>query len=91
VNKYFSALNINLSDKEKMTQTEKLSEKFSNEVGVDLNNKFENQVYGTIMGLIESLENRLIDNDTKVDYATHVFAKALDEMVDYLESPRLLN
>ena len=74
-----------------MTQTEKLSEKFSNEVGVDLNNKFENQVYGTIMGLIESLENQLIDNETKVDYATHVFAKALDEMVDYLESPSLLN
>ena len=74
-----------------MTQTEKLSEKYSNEVGVDLNNQFENQVYGTIMELIASLENRLIDNETKVDYATHVFAKALDEMVDYLESPRLLN
>ena len=74
-----------------MTQTEKLSEKYSNEVGVDLNNQFENQVYVTIMRLIESLENRLIDNETKVDYATQVFAKALDEMVDYLESPRLLN
>ena len=49
-----------------MTQTEKLSEKFSNEVGVDLNNQFENQVYGTIMGLIDSLENRLIDNETKL-------------------------
>jgi len=83
---------MNLMTREQMmTQTEKLSEKFSNEVGVDLNNKFENQVYGTIMGLIESLENRLIDNETKVDYATHVFAKALDEMVDYLESPSLLN
>ena len=82
---------MNLVTREQMTQTEKLSEKFSNEVGVDLNNQFENQVYGTVMGLIESLENRLIDNDTKVDYATYVFAKALDEMVDYLESPRLLN
>ncbi len=40
-----------------MTQTEKLTKKFSNAVGVDLNNKFENQVYGTIMGLIDSLEN----------------------------------
>ena len=76
---------------DKMTQTEKLSEKFSNEVGVDLNNQFENQVYSTIMELIESLDSRLIDNETKIDYATHVFAKALDEMVDYLESPRLLN
>ena len=74
-----------------MTQTQKLSEKFSNEVGVDLNNQFENQVHGTIMGLIESLENRLIDNETKIDYATHVFAIELDEMVDYLESPSLLN
>ena len=74
-----------------MTQTEKLSEKFSYAVGVDLNNQFEKQVYVTIMELIESLENRLIDNETKVDYATHIFAKALDEMVDYLDSPRLLN
>ena len=74
-----------------MTQTDKLSEQFCNTVGVDLNNQFENQVYVTIMELINSLENRLIDNETKVDYATHVFAKALDEMVDYLDSPRLLN
>ena len=74
-----------------MTQTEKLSEKFSDAVGVDLNNQFEKQVYGTIMELLESLENRLIDNETKVDYATHIFAKALDEMVDYLDSPSLLN
>ena len=43
------------------------------------------------MELLESLENRLIDNETKVDYATHIFAKALDEMVDYLDSPRLMN
>ena len=70
-----------------MTQTQKLSEKYSNEVGVDLNNQFENQVYGTIMELIESLETRLIDNETKVDYATHVFAKALDEMVDLVWPP----
>ena len=74
-----------------MTQTDKLSEQFTNTIGVDLNNQFENQVNVTIMELIKSLENRLIDNDTKVDYATHVFAKALDEMVDYLESPRMLN
>ena len=82
---------MNLVTGEQMTQTEKLSEKFSNAVGVDLNNQFENQVYGTIMELIESLENQLIDNETKVDYATHVFSKALEEMVDYLEAPSLLN
>jgi len=41
--------------------------------------------------LMDSLESRLIDDETKVDYATHVFAKALDEMVDFLETPKLLN
>ena len=74
-----------------MTQTEEKIENFSNSVGVDLSSQFEKQVSRTIQELMDSLENRLIDDETKVDYATHVFAKALDEMVDYLESPKLLN
>ena len=74
-----------------MTQTEEKIENFNNSVGVDLSSQFEKQVSRTIQELMDSLENRLIDDETKVDYATHVFAKALDEMVDYLESPKLLN
>ena len=74
-----------------MTQTEEKIENFTNSVGVDLSSQFEKQVSRTIKELMDSLENRLIDDETKVDYATHVFAKALDEMVDYLESPKLLN
>ena len=74
-----------------MTQTEEKIENFTNSVGVDLSSQFEKQVTRTIQELMDSLENRLIDDETKVDYATHVFAKALDEMVDYLESPKLLN
>ena len=74
-----------------MTQTEEKIENFTNSVGVDLSIQFEKQVNRTIQELMDSLENRLIDDETKVDYATHVFAKALDEMVDYLESPKLLN
>ena len=74
-----------------MTQTEEQIENFTNAVGADLSNKFETQVSKTIKNLIESLEHRLIDDNTKVDYATHVFAKALDDMVDYLEAPKLLN
>ena len=74
-----------------MTQTEEKIENFTNTVGVDLSSQFEKQVSRTIQELMDSLENRLIDDETKVDYATHVFAKALDEMVDYLESPKLLN
>ena len=74
-----------------MTQTEEKIENFTNSVGVDLSSQFEKQVSRTIQELMDSLENLLIDDETKVDYATHVFAKALDEMVDYLESPKLLN
>ena len=74
-----------------MTQTEEKIANFTNSVGVDLSSQFEKQVSRTIQELMDSLENRLIDDETKVDYATHVFAKALDEMVDYLESPKLLN
>ena len=74
-----------------MTQTEEKIENFTNSVGVDLSSQFEKQVSRTIQELMDSLENRLIDDEIKVDYATHVFAKALDEMVDYLESPKLLN
>ena len=74
-----------------MTQTEEKIENFTNSVGLDLSSQFEKQVSRTIQELMDSLENSLIDDETKVDYATHVFAKALDEMVDYLESPKLLN
>ena len=74
-----------------MTQTEEKIENFTFAVGADLSNQFEKQVSRTIRYLMESLEHRLIDDETKVDYATHVFARALDEMVDYLETPKLLN
>ena len=74
-----------------MTQTEEKIENFANSVGVDLSHQFEKQVSRTIKELMDSLESRLIDDNTKVDYATHVFAKALDDMVDYLETPKLLN
>jgi len=74
-----------------MNQTEEKIENFANAVGTELSSKFETQVSKTIKNLIESLEHRLIDDNTKVDYATHVFAKALDDMVDYLETPKLLN
>ena len=74
-----------------MTPTEEKIENFTFAVGADLSNQFEKQVSRTIRDLMESLEHRLIDDETKVDYATHVFARALDEMVDYLETPKLLN
>ena len=74
-----------------MAQMQEKIENLTRNVGTDISIEFEMQVSKTIKNLIESLENRLIDDDTKVDYATHVFAKALDDMVDSLETPKLLN
>ena len=74
-----------------MIQTEEKIENFTFAVGADLRNQFEKHESRTIRDLMESLEHRLIDDETKVDYATHVFARALDEMVDHLETPKLLN
>ena len=78
-------------NREEMTQTVEKIENFANSVGVDLSHQFEKQVSRSIKELIDSLESSLIDDNTKIDYATHVFAKALDEMVDHLETPKLLN
>ena len=66
-----------------MTHTEEKIENLSHVVGLDLSNQFEKKVSNTMKELIDSLEHLLIDDDTKVDYATHVFAKALDEMDDF--------
>jgi len=74
-----------------MAQMQEKIENLTRNVGTDISIEFEMQVSKTIKNLIESLESRLIDDDTKVDYATHVFAKALDDMVDCLETPKLLN
>ena len=74
-----------------MTQTEEKIEKFQSLVGADLSYRFEKQVTRAVLDLIDSLENRFLDDETKVDYATHVFAKVLDDLVDYLERPKLLN
>lgn len=74
-----------------MTQTEEKIEKFQALVGSDLSYRFEKQVTRAVLDLIDSLENRFLDDETKVDYATHVFAKVLDDLVDYLERPKLLN
>jgi hypothetical protein len=74
-----------------MTQTEEKIENFTYAVGVDLGGRRIIKKKRTIKELMDSLEHRLIDDETKVDYATHVFAKALDEMVDFLETPKLLN
>ena len=74
-----------------MTPPEQKIEKFHNIVGADISYRFEKQITDAVMELAEMLEHRFLDNETKVDYATHVFAKVLDDLMDLLEHPSHLN
>jgi len=74
-----------------MTLSEEKIEHFHTLVGFDASRRFEGQIARAILDLSESLENNFLDNDTKIDYATHVFAKMLDDLADLLEQPKLVN
>jgi hypothetical protein len=75
-----------------MTQpAEQTLEQFHPLVGFENCSRFEQQVTEAIMELAESLETNFLDKDTKIDYATHVFAHMLDDLADLLESSKLMN
>ena len=44
-----------------------------------------------VQELAESFQGNFLDNESKVDYATHVFAKMLDDLSDFLEHPSIVN
>ena len=74
-----------------MTQAEQKIERFQELVGVDISYHFEKHVASAIVELADSLHDNFLDNDTKVNYATHVFAKMLDDLADMLENNAFLN
>ena len=74
-----------------MNPAETKIEKFQEMVGYDISYDFERQIAEATLKLAESLKENYIDNDQKVNYATHVFAKTLDELADMLDLARLLN
>ncbi|MBF0240232.1 MAG: hypothetical protein HQM12_21215 [SAR324 cluster bacterium] len=74
-----------------MNQTEQQIENYQELVGFETSHSFERHVTLAVLELAESLKQNFLDNDTKVNYATHVFAKMLDELADMLERSQLLN
>ena len=74
-----------------MTPTEQKIEKFHTIVGADISFRFEKQITDAVMELAELLAHRFMDDEIKVDYATHVFAKVLDDLMDLLEHPIHIN
>ena len=74
-----------------MTPTEQKIEKFHTIVGADISFRFEKQITDAVMELAELLAHRFMDDEIKVDYATHVFAKVLDDLMDLPEHPIHIN
>ncbi len=74
-----------------MTQVEQKIERLQSMIGFDNSDRFEQQIASAISDLADSLETSFLDNDTKVTYATHVFAKMLDDLADIVDKPMLLN
>ena len=74
-----------------MTPSEQKIEQYHAQVGSDTSFRFEGKISQAVQDLAESLEGNFMDNESKVDYATHVFAKMLDDLADFLEHPRLVN
>ena len=67
-------------------------EEFHPLVGFDTSLKFEAQVGRATAELALALKEKFfLDPDVKVRYATHVFAKMLDELTELLEQPEFLN
>ena len=72
--------------------TEALSlEQFQTLVGFEISERFELQVSQAILDLANSLEANFLDKETKIDYATHVFAHMLDDLAELLERGNLIN
>lgn len=66
-------------------------EQFHPLVGFENSQRFELQVAEAIADLAQSLESNFLDKDTKIDYATHVFAHMLDDLAELLERGKLMN
>ena len=74
-----------------MTPTERKVEKFAREIGENTSYGFKKEVDVLTDDLMLELDGKFINNETKIDYVTHVFASVLDNLSDRLEKPDNLN
>ena len=74
-----------------MTPSEQKIEEYQSKVGSDISFRFEGQISQAVQDLAASLEGNFMDNESKMDYATHVFAKMLDDLSDFLDHPPHMN
>ncbi len=59
-------------------------------LGLARNQEFEERVSKAAEQAVMEMD-RLVANEVKLRYITHIFAKTLDDIADWLTEPRLLN
>lgn len=52
--------------------------------------EFESRVNAAVESAIREMD-KLVDDEVKIQYVTHVFAKTLDQLADYLSRPKTVN
>ena len=74
-----------------MTPTERKIEKYAREVGENTSYEFKKEVEVLTDDLMLELDGKFINNETKIDYVTLVFASVIDSLIDRLKKPDNLN
>ena len=58
--------------------------------GTDRAADFERRVNAAVDHAVREMD-KLVDDEGKIQYVTHVFAKTLDQLQDWLSHPRTIN
>ena len=58
--------------------------------GEDRASEFEHRVNEAVNSAVREMD-KLVDDEVKIQYVTHVFAKTLDQLQDWLTHPRMVN
>ena len=51
---------------------------------------FERRVNEAVSNAVDHMD-RMVDDEVKLQYVTHVFAKTLDQLESWLDGPRMVN
>lgn len=52
--------------------------------------EFEQRVNEAVNNAVREMD-KLVDDEVKIQYVTHVFAKTLDQLQDWLTHPKMVN
>lgn len=52
--------------------------------------EFEHRVNEAVNSAVREMD-KLVDDEVKLQYVTHVFAKTLDQLQDWLNHPKMVN